>query len=166
MVHIRQAYTHEVGEIAELWSELVAYHNTLDARLPLAAPYGEMLYAQRIREQMEHNNVRLLVGVSTDGRIVAYALGYIHMLTPNVFLQERGGFIADIYVQPAARRQGFGRALLDALRAWFVQEGVQTLEWDAAARNPEGRAFWQAMGGYDVMVRMQAKLPTAPKSGE
>ena len=40
-------------------------------------------------------------------------------------LDGEGGFLADIFVHEDYRGQGVGRALVNALRQWFVARGVQ-----------------------------------------
>ncbi|MEL6270657.1 MAG: GNAT family N-acetyltransferase [Chloroflexota bacterium] len=74
--------------------------------------------------------------------------------------QRKAAFIADIYVQESARRHGHGRALYKAIVDWCALNDLQTLELEVAAHNPAGRAFWQAMGGRELMVRMRAKVNT------
>lgn len=57
------------------------------------------------------------------------------------------GLIADIYVDPTQRRSGIGAALVERLRAWFAENDVPYYEWDMAAANADGQAFWRAVGG-------------------
>ena len=41
---------------------------------------------------------------------------------------------------------------------WFRSRGIQHMEWYVAARNRDGRTFWESLGGRDIMVRMRMEL--------
>ncbi|MBC8098511.1 MAG: GNAT family N-acetyltransferase, partial [Armatimonadetes bacterium] len=142
----------------DLWEQLVAYHQALDPDLPAAAPNGGTLYTRRLIDRLDDPQTRVLVAVLDDGRVVGYALAVLIDLSPEMFIQVSSGFIADLFVDAACRGQGIGRALVMALRAWFAECGVQHFEWFVAAHNPAGRAFWQAMGGREIMLRMRVTL--------
>jgi mycothiol synthase len=55
--------------------------------------------------------------------------------------------LADVYVRPAARRRGLGTALLDAVKAAALEEGVRSFFGHHASA--EGAAFARAAGGVD-----------------
>ncbi|MBZ0299241.1 MAG: GNAT family N-acetyltransferase, partial [Anaerolineae bacterium] len=93
-----------------------------------------------------------------DGRLVGYVLGVVVDLLPEMFEQEAGGFLADIYVDEAYRRQGVGRALVMTLVNWFHEKGLTYYEWHVAANNRPGLAFWRSMGGRDLQIRMRASI--------
>ena len=154
---IRLVTPEDAPAIAQLWTSLVAYHQELDSALPGAAPNGAGRYTKRLLQHLDDNNTCALVA-EEDGRVVGYILGMIVDLLPDVFAQEPGGFLADIYVDAEYRRQGIGRALVDALVAWFAEMGVNHFDWHVSARNPDALAFWRSIGGRDVMVRMRATI--------
>lgn len=147
----------DVERIGELWEQLVIYHHALDARLPAPALNGGHLYARRVADKLDDSHTRVFVA-QHDGRVIGFALGVIVDLVPEMFASDRGGFLADIYVEDDFRRQGIGRRLVDALAAWFRSRGVNHLELYVAARNHEGRSFWASLGGTEVMQRVRVEL--------
>lgn len=158
---IRTAKRDDAEAIGRLWEALVNYHNGLDNDLPRAAPDGARLYAQRIIGRLDDTHTRVFVA-EEDGRVVGYVLCVIVDMSPEMFAQTLGGFLADIYVEEAYRRQGIGRALVAAVVEWFRSRGVSYYEWYVAAHNQAGQDFWQALGGRSVMVRMRASLEAPP----
>lgn len=156
-ITVRPAKAGDIDAIARLWEALVNYHRALDEDLPPATPQGSMRYARRLIDHLDDTMARVLVA-ELDGKVIGYVLGVVVDLAPDMFAQGASGFLADIYVDTQHRRSGVGRALVQALGEWFKEKGLSYFEWHAAVRNPDGVAFWRAMGGREVMLRMRADL--------
>ncbi len=154
---IRPAKTSDAVAISALWRELVTYHRQLDPAMPAAAEDGEQRYAARIMNRLDDPYTRVLVA-EQDDQLVGFVLALIIDLLPEMFAPDYGGFVADIFVQEAYRGQGVGQALIRDVERWFMDHGVRHYEWYVAAHNPAGRAFWQSLGGRDVMTRMRVEL--------
>jgi ribosomal protein S18 acetylase RimI-like enzyme len=154
---IRPVTANDAPAIAELWESLVAYHQALDEALPGAAPNGSGRYTKRLLQHLDDQYTRAFVA-EVDGKIIGFILGMIVDLLPDIFAQEPGGFLADIYVDSAYRRSGIGRSLVEALIHWFREQGVTHFDWHVAAHNPDAIAFWHSIGGREVMMRMRASV--------
>jgi ribosomal protein S18 acetylase RimI-like enzyme len=160
-LHVRPATPRDIDAVARLWEELVRYHRMLDPDLPDATPQGALRYGRRIIDRLDDPMARVLVAEVDSERgkhVVGYVLGLVVDLVPEMFAQEAGGFLADIYVSNDYRRQGIGRALVEALIDWFRKQKLGYFEWHVAARNPDAVAFWRAMGGREMLLRMRANL--------
>lgn len=154
---IRQATSADVEAIGQLWEKLVEYHRIVDSRLPVASENGDKLYARRILDRLDDTHTRILVA-ECDDQIIGFTLGVVVDLVPEMFQQEIGGFLADIFVEDAYRRQGVGRSLVDTLMTWFKSRGVTYMELYVATQNDSGRVFWQELGGRDIMTRVRLSL--------
>jgi GNAT superfamily N-acetyltransferase len=154
---IRTTTAADADAIGMLWAELVAYHRTLDPDLPIAAADGARRYARLLVQRLHDPNIYACVAES-GGRPIGFALGMIVDLAPDIFAEEPCGFLADIYVDAAHRRQGIGRRLVQAVVDWFQERGVSYFDWQVASLNAEGLAFWRALGGRDLMIRMRANV--------
>lgn len=147
----------DADAIGEMWLALVAYHQALDPLLPAAAPGGQHRYVRRLLERLNDPFTRTLVA-EENGIVVGFVLGMIVDLMQDIFVQQPGGFLADIYVEPNYRQHGVGTALVDSLKEWFREHKVDFFEWHVAAHNPTGIAFWHTVGGREVMLRMRVDL--------
>ena len=78
-----------------------------------------------------------------DGRVVAFALFFHNFST---FLGRPGLYLEDLYVQPAHRGTGLGKALLRHLGALAVERGCGRFEWSVLDWNQRAIDFYQAMG--------------------
>lgn len=73
----------------------------------------------------------------------------------------QSGYIDDFYVIPAYRRQGIGRAIVQALTTLFDQDGVTLVELSVRRDNPRALAFWEALGFRIASYRLrQYRDPT------
>jgi GNAT superfamily N-acetyltransferase len=82
------------------------------------------------------------VGV-VDGQVVAFALFFTNFST---FLGQPGLYLEDLYVQPAHRGAGLGKALLRKLAALAVQRGCGRFEWSVLDWNRHAIDFYEGMG--------------------
>lgn len=156
-VIVRTANKGDSDAIAEMWLALVAYHQTLTPDLPSAARGGEHRYVRRIMERLDDPYTCVLVA-ELDGQVVGFVLGMVIDLMPDIFDQQPSGFLADIYVEPHARRHGIGRNLVNNLVDWFRLSGIHTFDWHVSSDNPDGIAFWRSVGGRDIMIRMRVDV--------
>ncbi len=154
---IRAATADDIGDIVELWEMLVDYHQQLDSNMPIAAADGDRTYGRMVFRSLEDPDALVLVAMEGD-KVVGYVMGFIVDMLPDMFIQEKSGLLADIFVHPAYRRGGYGRKLVKTLVAWFKGKGLRIVEWNVAANNEIGRAFWRSIGGEEIMVRMTIDL--------
>ena len=78
-----------------------------------------------------------------NGRVVAFALFFTNFST---FLGQPGLYLEDLYVQPAHRGTGLGKALLQHLGALAVARGCGRFEWSVLDWNQPAIDFYRAMG--------------------
>ena len=154
---IRRAVLADTEAIGRLWEKLVRYHQRISPDLPRAAANGARVYARNMANRLSDSHTCVFVA-DHEGVIVGYVLGVVVDLAPEMFEQEAGGFLADIFVEEDYRRQGVGRALVMSLRDWFKQRQLKHFEWHVAYENQEGLAFWHAINGRELMVRMRADI--------
>jgi GNAT superfamily N-acetyltransferase len=77
------------------------------------------------------------------GEVVAFALYFTNFST---FLGKPGLYLEDLYVRPAHRGAGIGRALLERLGALAVERGCGRFEWSVLDWNENAIRFYEKMG--------------------
>ena len=87
--------------------------------------------------------------------------GYaIYFFTFSSFVGRLGLWLDDLYVRPANRRQGLGRALLERVADIGARRGCGRFEWTALRWNKDALWFYQSLGARQldewVMLRMEA----------
>lgn len=143
--------------VGQLWLQLVDYHNALDEALPRAAINGAERYAAHITDLMDDPHTRTYVALG-ENALIGYVTGMILDMRPEMFEEETSGMISDIYVVPDHRNQGVGMALVRAMEGFFASRGVTYYEWFVASANVRGQAFWQQLGGREMVVRMRTHI--------
>jgi GNAT superfamily N-acetyltransferase len=74
---------------------------------------------------------------------VAFALFFHNFST---FLGRKGLYLEDLFVQPAFRRRGYGRALLVHLARIAVERGCGRFEWAVLDWNAPAIGFYESLG--------------------
>jgi GNAT superfamily N-acetyltransferase len=82
------------------------------------------------------------VAVDADDEPIGFALWFLNFST---WEGVHGIYLEDLFVRPAARGSGAGRALLATLARTCVEQGYRRLEWWVLHWNP-AREFYAAIG--------------------
>jgi GNAT superfamily N-acetyltransferase len=136
---IRPAVPADAAEILRLIRELADYERSLpevtateqDLRTALFAP-SPAVFAH--------------VAVVGD-EVVGFALWFLNFST---WLGRHGIYLEDLYVTPAMRGRGLGKALLAALAALCVQRGYGRLEWWVLDWNSPAIGFYRSIGAVPM----------------
>ena len=78
-----------------------------------------------------------------DAQVIGFALFFTNFST---FLGKPGLYLEDLYVQPAHRSAGVGRALLEYLAALANRRGYGRFEWSVLDWNVDAIRFYERMG--------------------
>jgi GNAT superfamily N-acetyltransferase len=78
--------------------------------------------------------------------------------TYSSFRAVRGLFIEDIYVQPARRGSGLGKAFFAFLAAEAKREGAMRLDWVVLDWNEKAQNFYRSLGGKPVAEWLTYRL--------
>jgi GNAT superfamily N-acetyltransferase len=132
---IRPATRDDVPLLLELIGALADYERLRDEVVLDAALLEQHLFGERPAAEA--------VLASAGGEAVGYALFFP---TFSTFLGRPGLWLEDLFVLPARRRGGVGRALLLHVAELAVARGCGRLEWSALDWNEPALAFYRELG--------------------
>jgi ribosomal protein S18 acetylase RimI-like enzyme len=148
---IRPGTEDDVPEMLRLWREMMDFHARVEPRFrPLPHPKGEQAWEKHLREDIWGNENWCVFVAEGQNGLVGQIMGVMRDVVP-VFEPGQLGYVTDVVVDPAVRRSGVGRALFEALEAWFRQRGVSFLQLMVAHNNRTSQSFWRAVGCTDYM---------------
>ena len=78
-----------------------------------------------------------------EGEPAGFAL---HFTTFSTFVGKPGLWLEDLYVRPAHRGRGIGRALLAALARRAAERGCGRVEWAVLDWNEPAKGFYRGLG--------------------
>jgi GNAT superfamily N-acetyltransferase len=128
----------EPADIAVLFSliqALAEYEKLSDAVTGNADELKEHLFGSRPYAEA--------ILAEYGGEIAGFALFFYNYST---FLTKPGLYLEDLFVLPAYRRQGIGKAILTYLARLSVERGCGRLEWSVLDWNEPAIAFYQSLG--------------------
>ncbi len=156
---VRRMSRSDADAVTKLWKGTVEYHASIDPRLAVREDAGRSFRRFLNRSIGASDDVIMLVAES-GGRIVGFLIGVIRDQAP-VFVRSRHGYIVDIYVDPAFRRKGVGRKLVEAAEEWFASRGLDHVRLRVSAANDSGIAFWKGIGFEDYFIELWREIPHA-----
>ncbi len=124
----------------------------MDALLPLIAAYQRFYEAKEIDDERNRaffsrfiapSEDGMLLGAWQDGELAGYACLYWSFTS---IAPAETVLMNDLYVDPANRGQGVGRALIEASAAVGRERGAQRLEWMTAPSNETAQRLYDSTG--------------------
>jgi GNAT superfamily N-acetyltransferase len=134
-LNLRPATRADVSLILQLIRELADYEQLLHRVVADEALLAESLFGKVPRAEVTIADV--------DGSAAGFAL-YFHNF--STFLGRPGLYLEDLYVRPAFRAHGVGRALLQHLARIAVTRGCGRFEWAALDWNEPAIGFYKKLG--------------------
>jgi len=132
---IRPARPADCELIFSLIRELAAYEKLLDDVVATAADIERVLFAPQPRAFCDI--------AEWSGAPAGLALWFYNFST---FRGRHGIYLEDLFVRPALRGKGIGKALLAHLARRAVSEGCARFEWSVLDWNEPSIAFYKSLG--------------------
>jgi len=121
------------------------------------APVIRQMFTDWLIKMMPAGEYRGWVCVSGTGEIVAGA--GITLLKwppgPSAIVSERIAFVYNVYTEPAHRKRGLARRLMDTVHAWCAAHGVGAAALNAA---PDARHLYESQGYRPAPSPMMWKI--------
>lgn len=143
---IRWAEPGDEAEWRRLWAGFLNYYE-----VSLDAGITDYTWARLMDPQSS-----LKARLACDGGAV---LGFaIHQHHPSTWVMGDDCYLEDLFVDPAARGKGVGRALIEDLAAHARSMGWKRLYWNTDASNETARKLYDSFTPDDGHVRYRMTL--------
>jgi len=147
---IRPAEHDDAAVIAALITELAAFEH-LDHECAITP--------ESVREHLLGLNRSAEAVLATlDGITAGFAVYY---RTFSTFAARPGVFLEDLYIRPAFRHRGLGRALLQHVGSIAARNGAGRFEWTTLKWNENARRLYASIGAEEksewMLLRMDAE---------
>ncbi|WP_184967746.1 GNAT family N-acetyltransferase [Nonomuraea endophytica] len=140
-VTVRPATRADIPELVRL-REVLADRMAEDAGAPADDDWQEP-YAKSLHERLGDPDVAVLVIDGDDG-LAACGIGFIFQRFPGPGRWDgRFGYILGMATDPRHRRQGHGRAIMDALMSWYRDNDITRVDLHATS---DGEPLYRSMG--------------------
>jgi GNAT superfamily N-acetyltransferase len=134
-LHIRAARPGEAGLVLSLIRELADYEKLADKVEASEAGIETALFAPGSTTRCEI--------AEWDGEVAGQAIWFTHFST---FRGRSGLYLEDLYVRPAFRGRGIGRALLARLAQRCLENDWARMDWAVLDWNRPAIDFYRALG--------------------
>lgn len=146
-VEVRAATSADVELVSALIHELAEYEKLAHVCRATPAALAEHLFGARRSAECQ---IGLL-----DGEALGFALFFTSFST---FECKPGIWLEDLYVRPAARGKGLGKALLVELARLALARGCARLDWVVLDWNEPALRFYASLGARPMDDWTQQRL--------
>ena len=137
-VTFRQAQIQDVPLVLSFIRELAEYEKLLDQVVATEEGLRYWLFEKRSAE---------VLFLLEDGQEVGFALFFHNFST---FLGRAGLYLEDLYVRPAYRGKGYGKALIQKLAQIAVRRGCGRMDWWCLDWNKPSIGFYRSLGAVPM----------------
>lgn len=138
---IRSALPSDEPAWRDLWLGYCSFYGT---RLP------EDVTSRTWQRILDPDSAVQCMVAELEGRVYGFANCIVH---ENTWETLPVCYLEDLFVHPAARRRGVGRALVDWLRNAMRAEGWARVYWMTEADNKQARHLYDSVAATDDFVR-------------
>ena len=157
---IREADSGDVGAIVGLWTELIDYHRDLDPDYPPLPALRETLRSE-IQRGLDAEHCDVFVADAASDRRAGGLVGFLFAeleRRPGAVPVPSTGQVHELWVDPAFRGAGVGRALVAEADAFFAVRGATRVSVRIEGSNRAGLEFWGRLGFHErarIMERIR-----------
>ena len=146
-IQFRFAIREDVPLVFKFIRDLAAYENLLDKVVVTEAILEDWLFVQQKAE---------VVFCELAGRPIGFTLFFYNFST---FLGQSGIFLEDLYIEPAHRGHGYGKAIFAKLAEIAIERGCGRLDWWCLNWNQPSIAFYESIGAQHLEEWRIYRLP-------
>jgi len=139
--NVRRAVADDRGRLGKLWLDLLNEQAEHDERLVIADDARER-WNNDFPVWLEDETCRIYVA-ETDAAVVGFAS--VHRWgPPPIYEASSELYLDELYVEPSARRNGYGSQLVRAIVDWADRLQARRIRLSTLSANSDAHDFWKA----------------------
>ena len=153
---IREATENDLKQLAELYKELMVYHNRLDPKkyeLP-----DDIACEKEIKRYFEYSVIYNVLCHETDNVVDGFVVYMLLNLKSSKDKPDGIIKVDSIVVAENARRKGIGTELINEMYRLAKENFCNTVSLDMHMENGDARKFYEKMGMIPTTIHMEMRL--------
>jgi ribosomal protein S18 acetylase RimI-like enzyme len=146
-----------IEQLVALMTRMYDYHASLHSDWQTHEGWQQGSTQWLKRSLASEEWLRVLLFPHDGNTACGYILASFHYEAP-LFIQNRFGYIADLWIDEKFRGSGGSELLLNAAFDWFRHANVSRLQLEVDLRNQLGKRFWDKHGFEDSQIVMRRDL--------
>ncbi len=147
-MQIRQAEPRDEAAWRQLWAQYLAFYGVSLPPAQTDRTWGWLMTPD--------HPLKLRVAEDDGGGLAGFALWQHH---PSSWVMTDDLYLEDLFVSPAARGKGLGRALIEDLYAIARARGFGRVYWMTETGNAQARRLYDAVSAHDDHIRYRIDTP-------
>ncbi|MDR0195042.1 MAG: GNAT family N-acetyltransferase [Myroides sp.] len=151
---IRKALLEDLSTIQQLYFNLFEIMADLEPHYMKAVAQDQDFIKSVI---LEENDFTIFVA-EDNNEILGFAIAQLQSAPAyNCFVQQRLVYLMDLVVNPNSRGKGYGKTLIQAVKAWGIENKVDYFELSVLAQNKKAIELYlrEGFGTYNLSMRMR-----------
>lgn len=145
MTAIRPLLPADESQWRPLWRGYLEFYRTAIDEATTAATFSRLT-----------NEARFFAFVAERAGVLT---GVVHCIVhPGTWSTRDYCYLGDLFVAPAERGQGTGRALIEAVYSEAQRRGLDRVYWLTHETNAAGRALYDTLASFDGFIQYRHKL--------
>jgi GNAT superfamily N-acetyltransferase len=134
-ITIRNITAADEARWRELWQGYLTFYETDVPQAVTDETWARLLNPEEVA-------MFCLVALGDDGAVVGFVNCVLHL---NTWTEKRVCYLEDLFVDPAVRNQGAGRALIEAVREQGRARDCHRIYWRTNESNATARALYDTL---------------------
>lgn len=152
---IRLAQNADLAAIQQLYTLLFKGMGELEPAYMKEAIQDKAFVESVIRGEQDF----ALFVVEDEGAIQGFAIAQLQNSPPyNAFVSQRCVYLMDLVVHPTTRGKGYGKALIQHVKEWGIENQVDYFELTVLHRNQQAIALYEREGFQPFSQSMRMRL--------
>jgi len=152
---IRKAHLEDLPTIQQLYFNLFEVMADLEPHYMKAAAQDQDFIKSVI---LGENDFTIFVA-EDNNEVQGFAIAQLQSAPPyNCFVQQRLVYLMDLVVNPNSRGKGYGKTLIQAVKAWGVENKVDYFELSVLAQNKKAIELYLREGFDTFNLSMRMRL--------